>query len=77
MTKVHIRDVIPDGEVTLLNRLGDGVAKSFCSMRANFQHPSLLSSIDLEPVTTILPNLKIRAVVLGCIQRCADGVQRS
>ena len=43
MTKVHIRDVIPDLEVTLLDRLGDGVAEFL-------EHADELSTRELAVV---------------------------
>ena len=38
---------------------------NFCIMRAYFREANLLSSSDLAPVTTILPDAKISAVVFG------------
>merc|ERR1719427_679370 len=40
---------------------------SFCTIQAYFLAANLLSSSDLAPVQTILPEVKIKAVVLGSL----------
>ena len=90
MTKVHIRDVIPDSEVTLLDRLGDSVSKFL-------EHADELPARELAVIDGLgsrydhLAGLEdkgshfgvtdmdadLRKSVLGWIQRCVDGAQRS
>ena len=45
-------------------------------MRAYFRDASLESSSDFAPVTTILPDAKIKAVVLGSRMRMMTAAKR-
>lgn len=49
---------------------------NFWMMRAYLRLASLLSSSDLAPVTTILPDAKIKAVVLGSRIRMMTAAKR-
>lgn len=49
----------------ILKSVNLALKPSFWMIRAYLRLASLLSSSDLAPVTTILPEAKIKAVVLG------------
>ena len=49
---------------------------SFCSSRAYLRAACLAASSDLAPVTTILPLLKMRAVVFGSRMRMITAANR-
>lgn len=53
----------------ILKSLKDTLMPAFCSRRVYLRHASRLSSIFFDPVHTIFPELKVKAVVLGLRMR--------
>lgn len=49
---------------------------SFCTTRANFLAANLASSSDFDPVTTIFPDAKMRAVDFGSLIRIITAENR-
>src|SRR5689334_11908124 len=60
----------------ILKSVNFALKPSFWMMRAYLRLASLLSSSDLAPVTTILPEAKIRAVVFGSRIRMMTAANR-
>ena len=60
----------------ILKSVNFALKPNFCIIRAYFLEASLLSSSDFAPVTTILPDAKISAVVLGSRMRIMTAAKR-